>query len=929
MRLCEICSTPLRVGSRQQQPQQQSGLAAARRPANADPVSTSGAVSRATTPAPGTEAIKISFRKGGEKVWYAALKKTLMGKAWDGSPLDRQPRSAGSPSRTSNVHSGIHGIMQAAESTARAETETLSVSLRDLEALMAKAKQMVQIAQTLNEKLSAQEDAQRALSPSSPPSSSSTAVPEEATFIRSSMARLGLPSVAVTQDMVKDEKEYIDGLARELAALLPPSTLISVIPLLYLYTSPPIHQRTFKQSGLSVLHVPKYAHDAFTTRFLYLISDPEAGGTGLGALSSVEVAREEGMSVGLVEEMIGAVEDDGEVLRDEPGKTPLGLFSPITSFPLHSTAPPLMATITHEPLPPNDVLSHVIDAHCHPTDNEIPASVMDDLKTHICAMASRQDDQVRVADLARQWPDKVTPCFGFHPWNSHHISLLDTPPSKRDHYTSLFFSESPSAEDTKVFEELLQNLPDPVPISSILASVRGHLTEFPNALLGEVGIDRSFRVPIVPYPFAGAKKLSPFTVPTRHQLAVLEAQIALAIEFRRSISLHSVKAQQVTLDMLKKLKDQYGEDFGKVNIDLHSCGFSAETWKEVESKYPNIFLSLSIVINGRSPAHEVLIRKCSPDRILSESDFNNIDNSTQHTWDMVCAIARIKNWAIESEAWDDEDGLGEEDWGVVRRLERNWRRFIGPGLGVALNATRAGRKTRHLNDPAHKWRGEWVDESSDGEETDQKQISTSKTTKSSTQRRPDRLDCGVEKLAVVARLDERAALAFAKTAEELDDGAKEVDAVASEPRLFNDGKVLAGASGCRPLRFVGDDDGDDHTLPCSSAPVSRSKFDDDFLRGLGLGTANCCSLLATGDDNMGAYRPFGVSAEGGSLKVTLIALLVSYSESEPSACTTSLPLPFGSMLRPSVVLERLPPTRSIDRPTEESLSYAACLEGID
>ncbi|KAG8943118.1 hypothetical protein FRC04_003198 [Tulasnella sp. 424] len=368
MRLCEMCSTPLRAPRQQQSTATSSRAEAATGPTGdsartsgggSDPsTSTYGAVSRATTPAPGSEVIKISFRKGGDKVWYAVLKKTLLGKAWEGSPLDRQTQSAtagGSPSKSANVYSGIHGIMQAAESTARVENEALSVSLRDLEALMAKAKQMVQIAQTLNEKLTAQEEAQRALSPG--PSSRATAtttVPEEATFIRSSMARLGLPSTAVTQDMVKDENQYIEGLAKELAgiltgsgrtsaggglmgehngimgldevwcawnrargiSLLPPSTLISVAPLLHLFTSPSIHQRTFKKSGVSVLHIPKYAHDAFSIRFLHMISETETGG-GLGALSSVEVAREEGMSVGLAEEMIGAVEDDGEVLRDE------------------------------------------------------------------------------------------------------------------------------------------------------------------------------------------------------------------------------------------------------------------------------------------------------------------------------------------------------------------------------------------------------------------------------------------------------------------------------------------------------------------------------------------------------------------------------------------------------------------------------------
>ncbi|KAG8939927.1 hypothetical protein FRC04_005807 [Tulasnella sp. 424] len=222
-----------------------------------------------------------------------------------------------------------------------------------------------------------------------------------------------------------------------------------------------------------------------------------------------------------------------------------------------------------------------------------------------------------------------------------------------------------------------------------------------------------------------AKKLSPFTVPAEDQLALLEAQIALAIELRRSISIHSVKVQQVTLDILKRLKEKYGEDFGKLNIDLHSCGFSAESWKEVEVRtilghvlyIANIAASASKSIRTSSSLfrslltavpqfHEALIRKSSPDRILSESDFNDITNSTPYTGGMVCSIARLKGWSIETESWNDDGGLEDGRWGAVRRLERTWRRFIGPVLGLALDAPRASRKTRHLNDPAHKWGGE-------------------------------------------------------------------------------------------------------------------------------------------------------------------------------------------------------------------------------
>lgn len=89
-------------------------------------------------------------------------------------------------------------------------------ALRDLEAFMIKAREMVHLAQDLNDRLSA--TATSATS-SSPYSSSLSSEPEEATFIRSSLSQLGLEmaNAPVTLDMIKDEKKWEEQLARELA----------------------------------------------------------------------------------------------------------------------------------------------------------------------------------------------------------------------------------------------------------------------------------------------------------------------------------------------------------------------------------------------------------------------------------------------------------------------------------------------------------------------------------------------------------------------------------------------------------------------------------------------------------------------------------------------------------------------------------------
>jgi len=158
-----------------------------------------------------------------------------------------------------------------------------------------------------------------------------------------------MSNAPVTLDMIRDERKWIEELAKELAgvlqgrkgergcgdgmmrergvvaldevwggwnrargvALIPPSTFLVVLPHLPYHTSPPIRRRTFT-SGLSVLHTPSYTHASFAARLasLLALTAPK---------TTMEVAREEGMTIGLAGEMIGAVEVDGEICRDEGG----------------------------------------------------------------------------------------------------------------------------------------------------------------------------------------------------------------------------------------------------------------------------------------------------------------------------------------------------------------------------------------------------------------------------------------------------------------------------------------------------------------------------------------------------------------------------------------------------------------------------------
>jgi ESCRT-II complex subunit VPS36 len=92
-------------------------------------------------------------------------------------------------------------------------------------------------------------------------------------------------------------------------ALILPSTFLQVIPLLPSHTEPVIRHHPFS-SGLNFLHTPPHTHAAFVARISsFLVLG--------GPTTPLGIAAEENLTVGLVTEMMDAVEVDGAVCRDD------------------------------------------------------------------------------------------------------------------------------------------------------------------------------------------------------------------------------------------------------------------------------------------------------------------------------------------------------------------------------------------------------------------------------------------------------------------------------------------------------------------------------------------------------------------------------------------------------------------------------------
>lgn len=409
----------------------------------------------------------------------------------------------------------------------------------------------------------------------------------------------------------------------------------------------------------------------------------------------------------------------------------------------------------------------VFDAHCHPTDTMASiSSIAEAMRARtLTVMATRSQDQELVAKAAESYgvssqeaitstracangmdagsapnPQKVVPSFGWHPWFSHQLfddvsgedatfdpASLDQEAEKRRHYNAVLVPSPQSKED----EEFIRYLPTPQPLSAFIAQTRHYLEAYPFALVGEIGLDRAFRLPnhepapddldngMTPGRRDG-RTLSPYRVHVDHQARILKAQLNLAGEMGRAVSVHGVQAPGNLYDALratweghekrvtsnrerKRLAVGVDEDFSDSDSDpedngehrsdaaavnkrkhkskpyppricLHSFSGSVQTLKQyAEGKTipAKIFFSFSLLVNYSTGAHQhdrrkhiadEVIRACPDDRVLLESDLHcagpEMDDLLEEIYRKVC---QVKGWSLRE---------------GVDKIKRNYEEFI-------------------------------------------------------------------------------------------------------------------------------------------------------------------------------------------------------------------------------------------------------------
>ncbi|KAI9807684.1 MAG: hypothetical protein M1825_005625 [Sarcosagium campestre] len=198
-------------------------------------------------------------------------------------------------------------------------------------------------------------------------------------------------------------------------------------------------------------------------------------------------------------------------------------------------------------------------------------------------MSTREQDQQLVDQVANRfgseevssqgYKGRIVPSFGWHPWFSHQIyddiegpkfdgeieNVENAAASswKRSHYQSVL---NPSPSDL----DFINALPRPILFSQYIAAVEANLRKHPFALVGEIGLDRSFRLPsawtdqdtatqdisLTPGGREG-RNLSPYRVTPQHQRRIFVEQLRLAGRLQRPVSVHSVQAHGAVFDTLQ------------------------------------------------------------------------------------------------------------------------------------------------------------------------------------------------------------------------------------------------------------------------------------------------------------------------------------------------------------------------------------------
>lgn len=319
--------------------------------------------------------------------------------------------------------------------------------------------------------------------------------------------------------------------------------------------------------------------------------------------------------------------------------------------------------------------TQLCDAHCHPHDDLENLSVIARLKTaHLTVMGVRQDDWGTVSRVCSgENKYKCVPCFGVHPWFTYRVKA---PNQSELQGKEAFYDAVLQARIPEEKTEMIKQLPPPVEFDAWYSELREYLRNHRQALVGEVGLDRAAR--LLPGGAIEWHGVKPTTVQctVEHQLEILQAQLDLAREFKRAVSIHCVQSQGHLLTLLQRSSNAAAAankakaaaaaaEADRVRVCIHSYGGSPGTISQfMQLKGFLVYVSFSVAINGRLKKEKLAQLICSvpEDRLLIESDLNSPLGLDEKMIEIAKIVAEARQWSLEQ---------------VAQQTFSNWRTFVG------------------------------------------------------------------------------------------------------------------------------------------------------------------------------------------------------------------------------------------------------------
>lgn len=241
------------------------------------------------------------------------------------------------------------------------------------------------------------------------------------------------------------------------------------------------------------------------------------------------------------------------------------------------------------------------DSHCHAGASELAASSAGCVKAKMLVTGTNEGDWGTVLQACSQ-ARRGVPAFGLHPWYAHNA------------------------------------------VEGWVDRLRDLLLQHPCALVGEVGLDKCFRV-------KESKKCE-----YQLQQEAFAAQLQLAHELGRPMSVHCVQSWGKTLEHLERAAKK-----GELPpaLAMHSWGgppeWVAQLRKAVEPQCP-LYFGFSDAVNyrggekGRSERLEANLRAVADDRLLLESDLDAPEYIDQYMATICNVVAKAKGWSFQQVA---------------------------------------------------------------------------------------------------------------------------------------------------------------------------------------------------------------------------------------------------------------------------------------